>query len=213
MIKYRLGKPSDADRLAQIHAKIKEVNSLGIFVLMGGRFLKTYYRIVLQDPNSYCLCAVNQENKVVGYSFNLIDSEQHHKFLYCHKVQLAWSAIGTIMRNPKLIVDLYRRYKSLKSNDGVYAAPAGARGGYWGWDPDNKDSESALELRERMSGITDALGIETLNFEVDLDNSKVYKFHKWAGAVEDEIVVLPDGRRRALMHYNQKTRRKLFKLD
>lgn len=210
---YRLGKPSDAKRLAQIHTKIKEVNSLGIFVLMGGNFLKTYYNIVLEDPWSYCLCAVDENDNVVGYSFNLIDSERHHKFLYSHKVCLAFSAIGTICRKPSLVKEIYRRYKSLKSNDGTYAAPSGARGGYWGWDPDFKDSESALELRERMSLITDALGIKTLNFEVDIDNSKVYKFHKWAGAIEDEIVVLPDGRKRALMHYDQQKRRQLFKLS
>lgn len=209
---YRLGKPFDAKRLAQIHSKIKEVNGLGIFVLMGGRFLETYYNIVLEDPNSYCLCAVNEDGLIVGYSFNLIDSEQHHRFLYRHKIRLAISALGTVCRKPKLIIELYRRYKSLKSNDGVYAAASGARGGYWGWDPDYKDPESSLELRERMSIITDALGIKILNFEVDLDNSKVYKFHKWAGAIEDEIVILPDGRKRALMHYDQSTRRRLLKL-
>lgn len=211
-MRFRLGKPSDAKRLSQIHSKIKEVNGLGIFVLMGGRFLKTYYSIVLEDPNSYCLCAVNDDGLIVGYTFNLIDSEIHHQFLYSHKIRLALSAFGTLCRKPKLVIELYRRYKSLKSNDGVYAASKGARGGYWGWDPDYKDPESSLELRERMSLITDALGIKTLSFEVDLDNSKVYKFHKWAGAIEDEIVILPDGRKRALMHYDQSTRRRLLKL-
>lgn len=210
---YRLGKPSDANRLAQIHSKIKEVNSLGIFVLMGGCFLKKYYQIVLKDPNSYCLCAVDSNNFIVGYSFNLINSELHHKFLYKHKFQLILAALTSVIQRPILLKELYRRYRSLKSNDGVYAASSGARGGYWGWDPDHKDSESALELRERMSMITDALGIKTLSFEVDLDNSKVYKFHKWAGAIEDEIVTLPDGRKRALMHYDQNKRKKLFKIE
>ena len=133
---YRLGKPSDAKRLAQIHSKIREVNGLGIFVLMGGVFLKTYYQLVLEDPWSYCLCAVNENDEVVGYSFNLIDSERHHKFLYSHKFKLAISALGTVCSKPKLLIEHYRRYKSLKSNDGIYAASSGASGGYWGWDPD-----------------------------------------------------------------------------
>lgn len=199
---FRFGKPCDAKRLAEIHSKIKDVNSLGIFVLMGKTFLRKYYSIVLSDPYSYILCAINDKGIIVGYSFNLIDNGKHHKYLYGHKIELICSALSTILIKPYLLKELYRRYKSLKKNDGVYASKSGARGGYWGWDPDFKDAFSALELRERMNEITIALGIKVIHFEVDNDNANVYKFHLLNGAIIDQVVTLPDGRRRTLMHYN-----------
>lgn len=199
---FRFAKESDAPRLAQLQSDIKDVNDLGIFVQMGGDFLKTYYKLVLTDPYIYCLCAEDENGLVVGYCFNILDCRKHHARLYSNKFSLAFSAITTLIKKPSLFKALWIRYKSLKNNDGQYAAAEGARGGYWGWDPKNKSSEMSFELHERSLAIAKLLNVKELHFEVDNDNKKVLKFHKLNGAQVDKIVTLPDGRVRSLMHYD-----------
>lgn len=211
-MKFRLAKPADAKRIAEIRGKIKEVNSLGLFVLMGGSFLRTYYKLVLSDPHTYSLCAIDNDGKILGYSFNIVDSEKHNAFIYRHKFKLALSALVTLLKKPSLIKPLYLRYKSLKNNDSKYVSAKGARGGYWGWDPDSNDSFSSLELRERMHALTKTLGIDIIHFEVDNDNTNVYKIHKLSGAILDREVILADGRKRSLMHYDERIRKPLIKI-
>lgn len=199
---FRLAKASDAKRLAEIHSKIKDVNRLGIFVLMGGAFLRKYYNLVLSDKYSVCVCAEDESGLVVGYSFALLDSKKHHEHLMKHKLGLAFAALNTLIAKPYLIKELYRRYVSLKSNDGTYATEEGVRGGYWGWDPDCKDACGAIETEEHQNAVLKGLGVKDLHFEVDVDNKQIYKYHLKRGAFIDKEVTLPDGRKRALMHIN-----------
>ena len=134
-MRYRIGKVSDAKRIAEIQMKIKDINSLGIFCHMGKRFLSQYYKIIIEDPTTIFVCAVNEDDKICGYCFNVLDAEKQNNNMSRHKYSLAISAISSICRKPTLLIELYKRYKSLNSNDETYLHNKGAHGGYWGWDP------------------------------------------------------------------------------
>lgn len=196
---YRIAKTSDAKRIAQIHANIKDVNSLGIFVLMGGAFLRQYYRLVLSDPYSVCVCAENFDGRIDGFAFALLDSKKHHKYLMKHKFGLAASAIGTLLIRPMLLKQLFLRYKSLENNDGTYATQEGVRNGYWGWDPDHKDIEGAMSIEEHIFAMLKVLGVKDSYGEVDIDNPRVLKYVTKRASIVEEVT-LPDGRRRAVVH-------------
>ena len=202
MYRYRIAKPQDAARLAEIHHRIKDVNANGIFVMMGKPFLRQYYKLVLSDPCSVCICTENSDRKIIGYTFSILDSDSHQKYLMRHKWRLIGAAVGTVRLKVWLLKDLYSRYKSLKHNDAGFITAHGARGGYWGWDPQEKDSVASCEMHNNMLRIVGLLGIENLHFEVDLLNKQVYRFHKLNGAEVINVLGLPDGRERAFMKYD-----------
>lgn len=201
-MKFRLAKSSDAGRIAEIQQKVKEVNSLGIFCKMGHRFLKTYYSILIDDSTTVFICAENEHGIICGYTFNVLDAEKQNNNLKKHKFRLVFSAITSVLRNPRLIKELHRRYKSVKCNDDCYLHSSGAHGGYWGWDPDIPDADSSLLLHEIGMKIINLLGTKTLHFEVDTENKNVFKFHKINGAKVEKMFTLPDGRERAFMYYD-----------
>lgn len=200
-IKIRIAKPSDAGRIATIQQKIKEVNSLGIFCKMGHGFLKTYYKILINDPTTVFTCAENSRNEICGYGFSVLDAERQTNNLKKHKLKLMMSAIGSLIRNPFLLKELYNRYKSIENNNSNYLYSTGAHGGYWGWDPDTSDAESSMIFHEIGLKIMNLLGVDILHFEVDTANKNVYKFHKLNGAKIEKVFMLPDGRERAFMYY------------
>lgn len=201
-IRFRIAKPCDACRIAEIQSAIKEVNSLGIFCHMGIDFLTEYYRQIIEDPESVFICAVDENNLILGYCFNILDAAKQTENLRKHKYRLAFSSISTIIRKPSILKDLWKRYRSVESNDDTYLHNEGAHGGYWGWDPHNPDSSSSLYLHELTALITKNLGVSKLHFEVDNDNKTVLKFHKLNGAVIEKQFTLPDGRVRSFMYYD-----------
>lgn len=201
-IKIRIAKPSDAGRIATIQQKIKEVNSLGIFCKMGHGFLKTYYKILINDPTTVFTCVENNEGIICGYGFSSLNAEKQSANIKRHKYRLMIAAIGSILRNPILLKDLYLRYKSVEGNNQDYLHNSGAHGGYWGWDPDMQDSDAALISHERGLKILNLLGVDILQIEVDTANKNVFKFHKLNGAKTEKIFMLPDGRERAFMYYD-----------
>jgi len=200
--RYRIAKPCDAKRIAEIQIAIKEVNSLGIFCKMGIGFLTEYYRQIIEDPDSVFICAVNDNDLIVGYSFNILDAAKQTENLRKHKLRLAFSSLSTIIRKPSIINELWKRYKSVENSDDTYIHNEGAHGGYWGWDPQHPDPSSSLYLHELTSLITKNLGINKIYFEVDNDNKNVLKFHKLNGAIVEKQFSLPDGRVRSFMYYD-----------
>lgn len=199
---FRLAKIGDVIRIAEIQRKIKDVNSLGIFCHLSKGFLKRYYRILIEDPTTIFLCAENEKGEVCGFSFNVLDAGKQNENMKRMKFKLAGSAIVSVIKKPKLLLELYRRYKSINNNDESYLHNEGAHGGYWGWDPDYADSVSSLELHERGLYIAKILGVSVLHFEVDKANKHVFKFHKVNGARIEKEFILPDGRERVFMNYD-----------
>lgn len=201
-MKYRIAKISDAKRIADIQSKIKEINDLGIFCHMGKRFLQTYYKLIIEDPQTLFLCAQNENGEIEGYNFIELDMKLHNKFMKKHKYKLIFSAITSIISNPTLISPLYKRFTSFNKSDETYFHSSGAHGGYWGWDPDYPNHDSSVYIHELSMYIAKLMGTTKIFFEVDIDNSKVLKFHKLNGATIEKEIKLPDGRKRAFMFYD-----------
>lgn len=201
-MKFRLAKESDLDQITDIVFETRFVNSNGIFAQMGKSFLNAYYKIAINNKHSVFLCAEDDYNKIQGIAFSILDSERFDIEVKRKKIWLLLGAISSIIRNPKLIISLMKRYRSLKSRDNSYVHNSGPRGCFWGWAPLNKDSLSSFELHERMLAVISSLGQNELYFEVDKSNKNVYKFHKLNGAELIKEIMLDDLRVRYLMKYD-----------
>ena len=208
-MKFRLAKPSDAKELSNLHYKIKDLDGRGIFSRMGKYFLKTYYSIILNDPNEVVLCAYDDKN-IVGFASATLDVEKQFKNLRKNKFKLFLSSLPTIFLNPVMFFELLNRYNSTKKVSGnKYVISKGARGEYWVWDPDNHQSIYASVLNNKHIEILHILGVKSYNFEVDSKNVGVYNFSLNNGASEVRREKLPDGRERIIMNYDVK---KMFKI-
>lgn len=200
-IKFRLAKPSDAKEIANVHWHVRDRYTQGIFLSLGKRFLQAYYKIILDDPWEVIVCAVNEKNKIVGFSSTTMDASYQAKNLKKHKLYLGFSALGAIITKPSLLKEVWQRYKSLSNSKDVpsFVHTEGVRGEYWCWLK-TEDSLKSIELSKVKNEILYDLGIREMYFEVDKFNTAVYKFHlKINKGIPIEEITLPDGRERVLM--------------
>lgn len=206
-IKFRLAKPSDAKQIANCHWHVRDRYSQGIFLSLGEAFLRSYYRIILNDPWEVVVCAENDEGVIVGFSSATIDAEKQAANLKRHKAKLGLSALGAIICKPSLLRDVWQRYKSLDNSKNVptFVHMDGARGEYWCWRKDiDPDSMKSVELDKSKGLILRALGVREVFFEVDKFNKAVYKYHLKINKEAEPIgeITLPDGRVRVLFKSN-----------
>ena len=200
-IKYRLAKPSDADAIADVHWHVRDRYTQGIFLSLGKKFLKTYYRVILDDPWEVVVCAVNNTGKIVGFSSTSLDAKEQADNLKRHKVRLAFSALSAVIFKPSLAIAMWQRYRSLnnKKDAPSFVHTNGARGEYWCWLKE-EDSLKSIELSKIHNDVLYDLGLREKFFEVDKFNKAVYQFHLKINKAEPiEEITLPDGRVRVLM--------------
>ena len=200
-IRYRLAKPSDAKAIADVHWHVRDRYTQGIFLSLGKGFLKSYYKVVLNDPWEVVVCAVNESGRIVGFASTSLDAKKRYANIKQHKITLGIAAIKVILCHPSLFKDLWQRYKSLlgKNNGGQFVHTEGVRGGYWCWLKSD-DSLKSFEMSQVKNNILRELGVNELFFEVDKFNKAVYKFHLKVNRAEPiEEIILPDGRVRVLM--------------
>jgi hypothetical protein len=70
--------PLEYDSLAKLH--LRTFNDFFLTTL-GYSFLKTYYRTCLKSKESIAVCAVNENQKIIGFSIGCILSKGFHKRL------------------------------------------------------------------------------------------------------------------------------------
>lgn len=204
MITYRIAKPSDARQIANCHWHVRDRYSKGIFLSLGEHFLRTYYSITLNDPWEIIVCAVDEDNRIIGFSSTSLNAKKSADNLKKHKIRLGLSAMISIILKPSLFKPVLERYLSLGSKEGSprFISNEGVRGGYWCWRKDD-DSLKSVELSNVKNKILYDLGVRELFFEVDKCNKSVYRFHlKVNKAIPIEEITLPDGRVRVLMKKN-----------
>jgi len=103
-MKYRLAKYSDSDILAKIH-----IQTFHDFFLssLGYKFLNTYYLACLQSPDSIAICALNDDNEVIGFSIGCIYSKGFHKRIIIRNLfTFLYQAIRISIINPKALIRL-----------------------------------------------------------------------------------------------------------
>ena len=200
-IRFRLAKPSDAKQIANVQMHVKDRYNEGIALALGKRYLTTYYKIVLNDPWEVNICAVNENDEIVGFISDSLNSKERFKNIKKHRLRLGLAAMTSLVLHPSLIKDVWLRYKSLDSNNPKeqFVHTEGVRVGYWCWLKSD-DSLKSVELNTANGTILYALGVKEIFFEVDKFNKAVYKYNlKIVKAEPVEEITLPDGRVRVLM--------------
>ena len=200
-IGFRLAKPSDARQIANCHWHVRDRYTQGIFLSLGERFLRTYYQIILDDPNEVVVCA-EKEGKIIGFASTTLDAAAQANNLKAHKVKLGLSALGAIICKPSLFKAVLQRYRSLNSDSDSpsFVHTEGVRGEYWCWlKSEEDDSFGSMELTKIKNRILYDLGVREFYFEVDKFNKQVFKYHIKVNKAEPiEEITLPDGRVRVL---------------
>lgn len=89
-IRFRLAKPSDAKEIANIHWHVRERYTQGVFLSLGESFLRTFYRIILDDPWEVAVCAVNEEGKILGFANTTMDAKKQAENVKNINSHLGW---------------------------------------------------------------------------------------------------------------------------
>ena len=207
-IRFRLAKPCDAKKIARCHWHVRDRYTQGIFLSLGERFLRSYYKVILNDPYEIVTCAEREDGTIVGFSSATLDAKKQAENLKNHKFYLGFAAVGAILLRPSLLKAVWSRYKSLDSNSDVphFVHGEGARGEYWCWLKDDEDALMSAELDKTNIKIAYTLGADDIYFEVDKFNKAVYNYHLKVNKAEPlEEIVLPDGRERVLFRHNKQS--------
>jgi len=115
-MRYRIAKVSDYKALANIHFNIRSTYSIGIFAKLGKPFLRKYYKIILNDPNSVIVCAEGEDRIIHGFCSSTLDVEAQMINLRQNKLQLGLAAISSVILKPSLIKHLLDRYNATWNN-------------------------------------------------------------------------------------------------
>ncbi len=199
-MKYRIAKPLDYKSIVELHYAIRETYSVGIFAQLGKPFLKQYYKIILNDPNSVIVCAENDKGIMQGFCSSTLDVEAQMANIRRHKISLGIAAISSIISKPSLIKHLIDRYKVIKNDSATkIISTKGARSEYWVWKATNQDSVSSVEMYFAQFNILKSLGVKELYGEVDKVNKKILKFQQANGGKIIDQITLPDGRERVII--------------
>ena len=194
-IRFRIAKPSDAKQIANCHWHVRDRYSHGIFLSLGESFLRTYYKIILDDPWEVIVCAENENGKIIGFSSATLDGRAQAENLRKHRIRLGSAALKALLMKPSLVKEVWLRYKSLGTGEQKFVTIDGVRGEYWCWRKEEEAGEKSVELDRAKGKVIYDLGYDELFFEVDKFNKAVYKFHLKVNKAEPiEEITLPDGR-------------------
>ena len=117
------------------------------------------------------------------------------------------ASIPSVILNPKLILEIWERYKFSKGKSKKkFVTESGARGEFWVWRSDNKHSIWSPILNEKQLQILYVLGVKNYGIEVDVENDKILSFSKKHGADEVDMIISDGGRQRVLLNYEIKNR-------
>ena len=204
MISYRIAKSSDSLTIAKVHMKCAESQKGGFFHKLGLTFLTEYYKIELSNKYSFVLIAENESGICQGFHSGTFKAEEHFKALKNNRIRLAISLIPQFVYKPKLLIEVMKRYISItkKSEKYNFGIKEGPRGEYWGWLPKSPNPIESLNLHKKWHLIFKQLGANFVKSEVDITNDRVYKSIKIMGAEILSEIILPDGRKRAIVQYD-----------
>lgn len=199
-IRFRLAKPSDAKQIANCHWHVRDRYSEGIFLSLGERFLRTYYKIILDDPNEIIICAESKTGEIVGFSSGSLNAESQAESIRSHKIRLGLAALYGLIRHPSLIKGVWQRYKSLNSpDDHQFLHMRGARSEYLCWKKGAEGSISMMLLDKIKFKLMHELGVKEVFFEIDRQNERLFNAQQgMKNIILLEEYELPDGRHRGL---------------
>jgi len=202
-IKFRLAKCPDARALANLHYVCSREQPDGFMYQLGRKFLTTYYRIILDNRSSLVICADAGDAGIVGLISVSVDAGEELKALRNGRFRLLFSALPTLIRQPRLISSVSVRANSLSADEigKGFVTGSGARLSFWGWSPDYPSQGQPTKLLQTALKLLKTLGVKTIHLEVDRANRKVEVFHRFMGGKVIDEFVTEDGRKRLIMEY------------
>lgn len=206
IVKHRLAKKKDIEQLAKLHWDASITQPSSFMFKLGVCFLKKYYKFIIEENNSLILCAVDNNERILGFVSGSLDNSERIKTLHSKKIALLFSAIPQILRNPFLIKEIASRFYSGSAdrNDG-YIVHDGPHEDFWAWQTNDKPGNEAILLHLTWLKILKCLGIDHVRGEVDLDNKIILRIHKFLGAKIVKEYNTPDARRRVIFEYDLTT--------
>jgi hypothetical protein len=199
---FRIGKYSDYYELAKIHYKSGQFQKDGFMYKLGFNFLKAYYKILLNEKESFILIAADDSNKVHGFVSGSQSAANHLLAMRKGRFSLGVSILWRLVFHPIIWVEIFKRYKFVNKADGAdtFGVINGARLEYWIWDKNSSSNLSVILLKSWLNMMKE-MGVTEIHGEVDKMNIKSQKVHNFLGAVFYKTVKLSDGRERTFYKY------------
>ncbi len=195
-IRFRLAKPSDARQIANVHYHVRDKYGEGFFAHVNKRFLKQYYKMILNDPWQIVVCA-ELNGEILGFSSGSMDTTMEFKTFRRNKWKFVWPLLTTAMTNPKIVKAALDRFKSTgEGSTKKFINSSGARNEFWAWLPGRDDSYMSIYTQELMLYFMKMFGIKEVYGEMDTVNKKVVKMQLKNGSKPLETFIMPDGRER-----------------
>ena len=99
-IKYRLAKRPDARQIANLHWESSKKQPSSFMFKLGALFLVKYYRYILDEKNSVILCAVDENDNLLGFVSGSMDNSERIKTLRNKRFSLLLAAAPQIIIKP-----------------------------------------------------------------------------------------------------------------
>lgn len=211
----RIAKPFDYKSLAKLHLSCSINQPNGFMFKLGLPFLKTYYKLLINEKNSVIILAEDEGSNLVGFASGTMDAAAHLKNLKKYRFRIGFSMIPSIIKSPKILNKIIDHERFVFSKEGYvqFGVMTGPRAEYWAWDPKDK-SNMAIPLLKSLFLIMFDLGAASVRAEVDINNENLLTIYKFLGAKVINHLNLNDGRKRAVIEYSSDLKLKwLQKID
>jgi len=171
---------------------------------LGETFFRQYYRTFLRERWALIVCAVNEQDEIIGFNSGTLKAEEHISAMKKGAFWLGLAALPAVFRKPRLFFGGLIRFKSLfKSGPECdFGIREGPRGDYWAWDPANNNPGGALEVHEKFRQVMRTLGAICLRSEVDAANSIALRSQLLLGGRITHRIRTPDGRERCILEFS-----------
>lgn len=120
-MRFRKPKTSENEILARVHiAAFKDF----FLTSLGKGFLKTYYSANLKSTKSISICAVDDKDQIIGFSFGCTQAKGYHKeLLKQNLIAFIFQGIVILFSKPGKLWRLARNMEKTKliEDDGKYA--------------------------------------------------------------------------------------------
>ena len=204
-MKFRTAKPADFKVLAEIHLECGQAQVGSFMHKLGLGFLKSYYKILLNEKHSIVIIAEDENNNSFGFHSGTTNAEEHFESLRKNKVKLGISIVPSLIKDPRLVKSVILRNSFVNhSKEESFSIRSGPRAEYWAWRPSNVNPAASAILRRVWSKTIFSLGIKSFKLEIDLANTDVEKYCKAFSCTVLNEVCLPDGRKRAILEQKRK---------
>ncbi|EAR12273.1 hypothetical protein PI23P_06605 [Polaribacter irgensii 23-P] len=121
MIRYRAPTITESEEIAVIHLKTFKNFFLSS---LGKSFLITYYTSCIKSKEAISICAVDGNNRIIGFCFgSLLSKGFHKKLIWSNLLPFTFQAISILFSKPKAIIRLITNLKKDANleDDGDYS--------------------------------------------------------------------------------------------